>query len=638
MRNLTIFLIAIIAYLAIFWVPISKDNIRNNLFTLSRFYDLIKGDNFVSYFYWNDLDDNLEKELSTDFDFIIIGAGSAGSVIANRLSENCRWRVLLLEAGREETAITQMAPLAPTLIGSEYDWNFKIQKQANFGMGFDDEINPWAQGKGLGGGSVINYMIYTRGAPADYNRWAQKGWSFTDLLPYFRKFENHFQYDPKYRNQGGELSVTQAESSVFTSYFLEAGKEFGLHYKDHNSGTNLWKIDHIQMALQNGKRHSAASAFLYPVRKRNNLFILRNSLATRILIDHKLKRVYGVQFERNNRKYIVKTKKEVILSAGAANTAKLLKISGIGAKEELQKLGIEPVVDLPGVGQNLKDHLTFIGMTFKLGSDELKFGSFLTNILNPKNLYDYIRYGKGFFTKTSIENVAFIKVDNNSKVENKEDDSLTNYPDIELVFIPISMAWDRGYIQASALAVKNEYYEKLWMPLTGQNTFQICPILLHPNSAGYIRLNESNPTGDPLIYTNHYNDNDADSISDIKKMIKAIRFTQKLILESKTFAPFKPELVRIPVPGCEHADFDSDTYWECALRHLSFTVFHPIGTAKMGKESDKSTVVDEQLKVHGIDNLRVADASIMPNHISGHTSVVCNMIGEKAADLIRNSY
>lgn len=607
-----------------------EDSVRtfiNNIHDVVRKYSKVY-DN-IDKNYWASTEDWIPRfELRTSYDFIIVGSGSAGSVIANRLSEIPQWNVLLIEAGDYETNFMDLPLVAPLFQYSKYNWEYYAEYQPNMSKGLMGGKMHWPRGKAIGGTTTINYMIYTRGNPVDYNNWAAQGnpgWSYKEVLPYFLKSERArlAEKDPNFHGYNGYLGVENVYKSRLLDAFIAGGGELGLPHIDYNSPKVPFGVSRVQANVKSGKRHSAATSFLKPVRDRPNLHILHPAYVTKLLIHKTKKEVYGVECEIEGKLYKIKSSKEVILSAGTFNSPQLLMLSGIGPANHLRDLGIKVVQDLP-VGRNLQDHLTFPGLAFIINQTE-SLGP--AKILGGDALQTFLKNGTGPLTSLGgVEGIGYIKTQYATEPGPQ--------PDIELIFVGGSLTSDYGMFTRRGMKITNKVYDGLLRPLHGVPTWTVFPMLLHPKSVGWMKLASRNPKDYPKFYGNFFSD---PNNRDIKTFIAAIRFIQKLS-RTEAFRRFGSVLNPNRQPGCIQFKFDSDEYWECCLRAISVTLHHQVGTAKMGPAGDPTSVVDHQLKVHGVDRLRVADCSVIPFALSAHTNAPSFMVGEKAADIIKEQW
>ncbi|XP_019756386.2 glucose dehydrogenase [FAD, quinone] [Dendroctonus ponderosae] len=568
------------------------------------------------------------EDVLEEYDFVVIGAGSGGSVVANRLTENPSWSVLLLEAGKDEIFLTDVPLSAPILSITGYNWGYKSQKLTTACLGLVDQRCHLPRGKGLGGTSIINFMLYTRGNRRDFDMWeamGNKGWGYKDVLYYFLKSENCTlcrDIDESYHAKSGDLHVENAGfESPLVKLFIEAGQQLGYRNNDPNGEYGLG-FSRVQATMKGGRRCSAAKAFLRPVAHRTNLHISKESRATKILIDPRSKRAFGVEFRRNKKNFRVKVRKEVILSAGTINSAQLLMLSGVGPKEHLESKGIAVLSDLP-VGFNLQDHMAMSAVPFLV--NESITVSDLT-VQNPVDIYNFLARGKGPYTiPGGAEALAFVKT---KLAKDRNDD----YPDIELVLGAGGLNGDVFGGFRALLGIPQSTFTKVYQPLISRPSFSIVPVLLRPKSRGRVYLKDNNSFHWPLIDPNYFSEED-----DLETMVEGVKMAVS-IAQSAPFKRYDTSLSELPFPKCEHLALNSDEYWRCSLRQLCATLGHHVGTCKMGPKSDPTAVVDDQLRVHGIQNLRVVDGSIMPNVIAGHTNAVIFMIGEKASDMIKESW
>jgi choline dehydrogenase len=529
----------------------------------------------------------------SEFDYIIVGAGSAGCVLANRLSENPANQVVLLEAGAPDRKFEIKIPGAYSkLHRSKVDWGFWSEPQAQL----DGRKLFLPRGKTLGGSSSTNAMAYVRGNRADYDEWAalrNTSWDYESVLPYFKKSEHNEDLHNRFHGVSGPLNVTFAKGykTPFADAFVEACAANGIPKNPDYNGAEQIGASLLQFTIKNGFRHSCATAFLKPVRKRPNLTILTQAQAKRIIIKND--QASGVEFfTQNGSTSIVIARKEVILSAGAYQSPQLLMLSGIGSKEELSDHSIDCIKDLPGVGKNLQDHLFF--NCAALSKTQEGFNHHIAPAHQLKGIAQLYLFGKGALTCSPLEAVAFFNTTDKSGV------------DFQFHFAPMQVGSD----------YKTDFHDLSTFPKT--DGFSILPSLIKPKSRGVVGLLSADPKAAPLIQPNFLQvQEDWETL---------IRGTQKAIeiLQSAAFDPYRKAIITPP-----------DQTREGIIAHIKKsveTIYHPVGTCKMGNE--EAAVVNAQLQVYGIGGLRVADASIMPTIVSGNTNAACIMIGEKASDLI----
>lgn len=548
-----------------------------------------------------------QNKLFTHYDFIIVGAGSGGSVVASRLSEIPHWNILLIEAGNQEPLGVQIPSLFMNFLGTDIDWKYKTEPEMHACLNSPEQRCKWPRGKVLGGTSTINGMMYNRGNHEDYDQWeflGNPGWGYDDVLPYFLKSEDNMQLSElnhKYHRSGGLLTVSRFPYyPPFSNVILNAAKELGYGVHDIN-GANTTGFMISQMNNKNGARISTARAFLEPVLHRPNLHILLNTTVTKIIINPVTKSASGVIIkDKNNENVNIYTYKEVIVSGGAINSPQILLLSGIGPIKDLHKVNILPIIDLPGVGKNLHNHVTYL----------VKFFINETDIptLNWNNILTYLIHQNGIMSSTGLFSTT-------GKISTKYANP-PNVPDLQFHF--------SGYL-ASCTNQNNNNLSR---------SINIFPVVLHPKSRGYITLASNNYLDHPKIFANYLSDTDH---HDINVLIEGIKFAIKLS-NTDALRAHKMELDRKPIPACENMIFGSDEYWECAVKFNTGPENHQVGSCKMGPSSDPMAVVDPELKVHGIKNLRIVDASIMPFITSGNINAVIIMIAEKASELIYNTW
>ncbi|CAH2259725.1 glucose dehydrogenase [FAD, quinone]-like [Pararge aegeria] len=581
----------------------------------------------------NRVRDHSFDELYEYYDFIIIGAGSAGSVMASRLSENPEWNILLLEAGQDENVLSDVPILFPALQTSSIDWQFVTEPSNDYCLSMVDARCKWPRGKVLGGSSSLNAMLYIRGNKKDYDNWenlGNEGWAYRNILKYFLKAENmripEYQYDP-YHSTGGPISVEYFRfEQPITNIILQASQQLGYNIVDVN-GKLQTGFTRSHATLHDGLRCSTAKGYLRSASKRRNLHVSVHSLVEKILIDE-YKKAYGIIFKKNGKSRIIKSTKEVILSAGAIQSPQLLMLSGVGNIEHLKEVGIYPVAHLPGVGQNLQDHIAMGGHSFLFDnpySNGTDYSFNLNSIMSIGSLIDFAINKNGpLYSMMEAEAMGFV----NSKYQDPAED----YPDIQFFIAPSADNMDGGIFGKRANGLTDETYAELYEDILYKPSFSIVPLLLRPKSRGYLKLRDANPYSPPLIYPNYYADPD-----DMLRMIDGARIAQNLVDQ-----PALRELNARPNPnrnpGCLKHHLMSNEHLECQARHHSLTIYHPVGTCAMGPANDYNAVVDSRLRVYGIGNLRVIDGSIMPTIVSGNTNAPIIMIAEKASDMIKTDW
>jgi choline dehydrogenase len=561
--------------------------------------------------------------LLPEYDFIIVGAGSAGSAVANRLTRNSGWNVLLIEAGRSENFVMDIPVLATLHQFSDANWKYKMQPSNTVCLGMEERQCTSPRGKVVGGSSTINFMIYTRGNRRDYDYWEElgnAGWGYRNVLPYFLEIENmtipELAKDTRYHSTRGEVVISYAPyRTPLSDAFVEGGVELGHRIVDYN-GEAQTGFSYLQTTTGNGTRWSANRAFLFPIRNRKNFHLKKRSQVTRILIDPKTKTAYGVEFVQDKKRYVARARREVILSAGAVNSPQLLMLSGVGPKQHLAELNIPVIQDL-SVGFNLMDHPGLIGLTFIVNQS---VSLILDELLNDgSNLVQFLNYHKGpFSVPAGCEAIAFI--------DTKNPESVDGDPDLEILFFAASLVSEKTFHRS--LGISEHIYRTVYKPIENSHTWAAVPLTLKPRSRGRIKLKSSDPFQKPLIYYDMFEDpRDLESqLVGVKKIIE--------LSNTKAFQKYGSRVHSYPLPGCERFQFGTDDYWRCVIRHMAVGIWHLTGTCKMGPISDRTAVVDERLRVYGIKGLRVIDASIMPVIPAAHTNFPSMMIGAKGADMV----
>ncbi|SDO41017.1 GMC family oxidoreductase [Pseudomonas jinjuensis] len=523
-----------------------------------------------------------------EFDYIIVGAGSAGCVLANRLSADPSVRVCLLETGPEDTSPLIHTPLgvAAILPTKHVNWAFHTVPQP--GLGGRRGYQP--RGKALGGSSSINGMIYIRGHRSDYDDWAElgnSGWSYDEVLPYFRKSEKHHGGSSEFHGGDGELYVGRAQEHAATGAFIEAAKRAGHDYNPDFNGAEQEGVGPYDVTIRDGRRWSAATAFLKPIRElHGNLTVMTGARAQRIILQGK--RATGVQVSVKGQRMELKARREVLLSAGAFGSPQLLMLSGIGAESEIRPHGIAMRHELPGVGQNLQDHPDLV-LCYK-SHDTSLLGISPTGTVNMgKGLAEYMRHRTGPLASNCAESGAFLRTDT----------SLSR-PDIQL---------------HAVIGTIDDHGRKLhW-----GHGFSCHVCVLRPKSIGSVGLDSADPFAAPRIDPNFLGHED-----DVRTLLKGYRMVQEIVEQSP--------MARFGLKDIYGKGMHSDEQLIELLRRRTDSVYHPVGTCKMG--SDELAVVDDRLRVHGIEGLRVVDASIMPTLVGGNTNAPSIMIAERAAEWI----
>jgi choline dehydrogenase-like flavoprotein len=519
-------------------------------------------------------------------DYVIVGAGSAGYALANRLSEDPSVRVLLLEAGGRDRSLNVKIPAAfPKQFHTKLDWDFATEPEPHV----DGRSLYIPRGKMLGGCSSMNAMLYVRGRPLDYDAWEAQGaagWGYRDVLPYFMKSEDNVRGSSEFHGVGGPLAVSEQRSPrPMNQRLLAASEAAGIPRIADYNGPEQDGASVAQVTQRNGQRFSAADAFLRPVLGRPNLEVRTNVIA--LGVEFQGERAVGVRLRKGRRgEELVRAEREVILSAGAIGSPQLLLLSGIGPAEELRAAGVDVRHDLPGVGRNLQDH-PFVTMIWEVSDQQTLYGAD-----KPKPLAEWLLRRSGPLSSTVAEVFAFTRT--------------------------------RGGLPAADIQfhMGAAYFEDHGQETYDGHCMVIAPVLVSPRARGQVWLRSADPTAKPRIITNALSEPE-----DVESMVAGMRLAREIAMQP----PLHEIVVKELKPGSGCAERDE---LEADLRRRLMLIYHPVGTARMS-DTDERAVVDSELRVHGLQGLRVIDASVMPTIPGGNTNAPTIMIAERGADLIR---
>ncbi|HQT74398.1 MAG TPA: choline dehydrogenase [Acidiphilium sp.] len=529
--------------------------------------------------------------MPSEYDYIIVGAGSAGCAIANRLTEDGSTSVLLLEfGGSDRSPFIQMpSALSIPMNTRKYDWGYHSEPEPHLG----GRLMHTPRGKVLGGSSSINGLVYIRGNAMDFEHWeamGARGWGWRNVLPYFRRAETRAEGGDAYRGDSGPLHTSYGRlANPLYRAFIEAGRQAGYPVTDDVNGYQQEGFGRMDMTVHRGRRWSTANAYLRPIRNRPNLTLHARSLVSHIVFAGKA--ATGIAYRRFGQDIVARARREVILAAGAINSPQLLKRSGIGPAAELAALGIDVVADRPGVGENLQDHLEFY---FQVACTQpITLYSSMNPLAKAMIGLRWLLFHDGLGATNHFESCGFIR--SRAGVE---------YPDIQYHFLPVAIRYD-GRAHAT------------------QHGFQAHVGPMRSNSRGWVRLRDRNPATKPRIFFNYMSDP-----QDWADMRACVRLTREIFAQ-EAFAPFRGAEI---APG---ADVTTDAEIDAFIRGAVESAYHPSGTCRMGDAADPLAVVDPETRVIGVERLRVADSSIMPRITNGNLNAPTIMIGEKAADHIR---
>ncbi|XP_074603999.1 oxygen-dependent choline dehydrogenase-like [Brevipalpus obovatus] len=581
---------------------------------------------FTQHPYSIQLDERMDSH--DEYDYIVIGAGAAGCVVAARLSEIPDNRVLVLEAGGEESGFTRMATIGHLYWNSRsIHWNYPSEPEKYGARAFIGHQVRIPIAKLLGGGTAHNGLMWNRGDPRDYDRWAQLGaqdWDYAHVFPYFVKMENLSEdqigftpFDKGYHGTRGPIGISGSfERGVFTESLIRGAQEIGYKTGDPN-GRDHSVFSYIWNNLSNGTRGSMVDTYLAPVSFRPNLDIFTNAFVHRINFGPD-KRAVSVTYEKDGKVRQVRARKEIILSAGSSNSPKILMLSGIGPKKQLEKHQIKVVSDLPGVGQNLRDH---IGARL-----------FFTMKANLSLVYtqpeEYIESARSFVTNrtgrfASLSDIVQGNFRTKYALDSRADLSIITYAGLQSSF-------NSNFFQGFLNRYKPEVIEKFFAPQAYKQGFAIGLFSMRTLSRGKVSLRSSNPHDDPILENRYF-----EVERDLDAMVEGCKIALKIVNSKAMQDAIAPKPFPNTLPGCEQYIIGSDAYCRCYILSLTISGIHISGTCKMGSVNDLMAVVDPELRVKGVKGLRIIDASIMPESTSGNTNAPTIMIAERGSDLIK---
>ncbi|XP_033329045.2 glucose dehydrogenase [FAD, quinone] [Megalopta genalis] len=575
--------------------------------------------------------------LKKDFDFVIVGGGTAGSVVARRLAEVDDWDVLLIEAGKDASPTSEVPGFLMTLPNTAEDYAYKTEQQPGVCQGNKNKRCGWHKGKALGGSSVINAMLHAFGNDRDYNQWEEQGnegWGYENMLRYLRKATNCppeyiAEFGDRHCGTNGPMSIRSYNYSdtIQQELFLDAAREMGVGVLEPVVSDRYIGLGRAFGTMDNGERMNAAKAFLSPIRNKKNLYVMKSTRADKVLL--KDDKAVGVRVTSEGLAIDITASKEVILSAGSIASPQLLMLSGIGPKKHLEDMGIQIVADLP-VGKNLQDHVLWPGILISYVNETTappssSFGLDLA--------YNYLVHKAGELAAVCVNLMGFANLEDLGLDSEKPYAGTLKYPDIQFHFghfprwIPLKIASVYDMVNA-----EDEIVQEVTKMIMEGDIVLAASTLLQPKSRGVLELRSTDPADSMKIYANYLAERE-----DLEILLKSVDFI-KALTQTPTLKKYNMTLRHFNLPGCRDKLPDSREYWECNIRQIASSVYHHVGTAKMGTKGDPTAVVDSRLRVHGVQRLRVIDASIMPNIVSGNTNSPTMAIAEKGADMMKEDW